>query len=113
MLLLIKTRRRKENRKTEVRIKRQRQKTLEIPQVRLCGPVPLFPVMFDGFRRKYFIIHKRVSEGKVYKIKIPMAYSTCQKVTDSPMIDILLRISYLLKFLLGKKKSQILGGKVL
>lgn len=68
--------------------------------------------MLDGFRRKCFIIHKRVSKGKVYKIKIPVAYSTCQKVTDSPMIDILLRITYLFKFLLGKKKVNPLGEKI-
>lgn len=71
------------------------------------GPAPLFLVMSDGSRRKYFPIHKRVSEGKVYKIKIPVAYSTCQKVTGSPRIDILLRISRLLKFLLGEKKELI------
>lgn len=76
------------------------------PQVRLYGPAPLFPVTSDGSKRKYFPIHKRASEGKVYKIKIPVAYSTCQKVTGSPRIDILLRISRLLKFLLGEKKRS-------
>lgn len=70
----------------EAGIKRQQLKTLGTPQLRVCRPAPLFPVMFDGFGRKYFIIHKRVNEGKVYEyiyaftyIYIPVAYSTCQK----------------------------------